>query len=139
MTAPLAAPRPDPPGSDGVDLDHTSFAVHDAMAWAHRLRRELGATPIAGETLPEFRYLLLHVGTAERGARLELIEPASSGFVTRFLQRRGEGPHHLTFTVPDLREATARARGLGFTVTVRTTTIHRGKRRSWRPTACTAS
>jgi hypothetical protein len=58
--------------SAGIDLDHTSFAVHDAMGWARRLRRQLGATPIAGEMLEEFRYLLLYVGTAEGGARLEL-------------------------------------------------------------------
>jgi catechol 2,3-dioxygenase-like lactoylglutathione lyase family enzyme len=98
------------------DLDHTSFAVHDAMAWARRLRRELGATPIAGEALPEFRYLLLHVGTARAGGRLELIEPAGEGFATRYLRRHGEGPHHLTFTVPDLRATVAQVRALGATV-----------------------
>jgi catechol 2,3-dioxygenase-like lactoylglutathione lyase family enzyme len=99
------------------DLDHTSFAVRDAAAWAGRLRRELGAVPIAGETLPEFRYLLLYVGTAECGARIELLEPRGDGFLSRFLARRGEGPHHLTFTVPDLRAAVAQVRDLGGTVT----------------------
>jgi catechol 2,3-dioxygenase-like lactoylglutathione lyase family enzyme len=100
----------------GVALDHTSFAVHDATAEARRLRRELGATPIAGEVLPEFRYLLLHVGTAEEGGRLELLEPTGPGFLTRYLAARGEGPHHLTFTVPDLRTAVARAREAGLAV-----------------------
>lgn len=100
-----------------ADLDHTSFAVRDATAWARRLRRELGATPIAGEALPEFRYLLLYVGTVEFGARIELLEPAGDGFLTRYLDRRGEGPHHLTFTVPDLRAAVEQVRFLGATVT----------------------
>jgi catechol 2,3-dioxygenase-like lactoylglutathione lyase family enzyme len=104
--------------SDRPDLDHTSFAVRDATQWAHRLRRTLGATPIAGETLPEFRYLLLHVGTAEAGGRLELIEPMADGFVTRFLDRRGgDGPHHITVTVPDLRATVAAVRRIGLTVT----------------------
>lgn len=99
-----------------IDLDHTSFAVDDALAWARRLRRECGATPIAGEVLAEFRYLQLHVGTAEGGARLELLEPVVDGFLTRFLERHGTGPHHLTFTVPDLRASVAEARELGATV-----------------------
>lgn len=100
-----------------ADLDHTSFAVRDALTWAQRLRRELGATPIAGETLPDFRYLLMYVGTAQAGGRIELIEPTGHGFLTRHLDRRGEGPHHITFTVPDLPAAVARARDLGATVT----------------------
>lgn len=100
----------------GFDLDHTSFAVHDAMDWARQLRREVGAVPIIGEALAEFRYLLLYVGTPDEGARLELLEPTGPGFLTRFLAASGEGPHHITFTVPDLRESVIRARSLGFTV-----------------------
>ncbi len=88
------------------DLDHVSFAVHDAAAWGRRLRRELGATPVAGEVLPDFRYLLLHVGTEAAGGRVEFIEPVGEGgFLSRFLEARGEGPHHLTFVVPDLPRA----------------------------------
>lgn len=102
--------------TSGFDLDHTSFAVHDAMDWAKRLRRELGAVPIIGEVLSGFRYLLLYVGTADEGARLELLEPVGAGFLTRFLSARGEGPHHLTFTVPDLRDSVRQVRSLGLTV-----------------------
>ena len=99
-----------------IDLDHTSFAVDDVLAWARRLRRDCGAIPVAGEALAEFRYLLLYVGTAGTGARMELLEPGGDGFLTRFLERHGTGPHHITFTVPDLREAVAAARELGATV-----------------------
>lgn len=98
------------------DIDHTSFAVQDALGWARRLRRELGAVPICGEVLEEFRYLLLYVGTADEGGRLELLEPVGDGFLRRFLKARGEGPHHLTFTVPDLEEAVSQVRSLGMTV-----------------------
>lgn len=100
-----------------VDLDHTSFAVRDELAWASRLRRELGAVPIAGESLPDFRYLLLYVGTAAEGARLELLGSNQDGFLSRFLSRQGEGPHHLTFTVDDLAAVVSRVRALGLTVT----------------------
>jgi catechol 2,3-dioxygenase-like lactoylglutathione lyase family enzyme len=104
------------PSPAPADLDHTSFAVHDAMSWARRLRRDLGATPIGGEVLVEFRYLLLYIGTPEAGARLELMDPVNPGFLTRYLSKRGEGPHHVTFTVPDLRTTVARVRALGSTV-----------------------
>jgi catechol 2,3-dioxygenase-like lactoylglutathione lyase family enzyme len=100
----------------GFDLDHTSFAVGDALAHAARLRREFGAVPIAGETLAEFRYLLLYAGTVERGARIELLEPTGPGFLTRFLETSGEGPHHITITVPDLADAVMGARNLGLKV-----------------------
>lgn len=99
-----------------VDLDHTSFAVHDALDWGRYLRRELGATPIIGEVLPEFRYLLFYVGSTIRGARIELIAPTGPGFLQRNLEKRGEGPHHLTFTVPDLSAAVAEVQSLGLTV-----------------------
>ncbi|WP_170843051.1 VOC family protein [Streptomyces oceani] len=117
MRKPESAPaEPVVSGDPGVDLDHTSFAVRDALGWARLLRRELGATPIGGETLPEFRYLLLYLGTSDEGARMELMEPLGSGFLTRYLAKRGEGPHHLTFAVPDLRATVARVRALGCTV-----------------------
>jgi len=99
-----------------VDFDHTSFAVRDAMSWARRLRGEFGATPVIGETLQEFRYLLFYVGTAHGGGRIELLEPNGPGFLSRFLDKHGEGAHHVTFTVPDLREAVERARSIGATV-----------------------
>jgi catechol 2,3-dioxygenase-like lactoylglutathione lyase family enzyme len=100
----------------GFDLDHTSFAVGDALAYATRFRREFGGVPIAGETLPEFRYLLLYAGTLDHGARVELLEPTGPGFLTRYLETSGEGPHHITITVPDLAEAVAGARDLGLKV-----------------------
>jgi catechol 2,3-dioxygenase-like lactoylglutathione lyase family enzyme len=102
--------------SNAFDLDHTSFAVHDALSWARRLRADLGATPIFGEVLTEFRYLLLYIGNADAGARLELMEPCARGFLDRYLAKHGEGPHHLTFTVPDLARAVADVKSLGLTV-----------------------
>ena len=98
------------------DFDHTSFAVADALAHARRLRREFGAVPIAGEVLSEFRYLLLHVGDVGHGARVELIEPTGPGFLARFLETSGEGPHHITITVPDVAAAVSRTRELGLRV-----------------------
>lgn len=49
------------------------------------------------------------------GGRVELLAPSSdrSGFVLKFLERYGEGVHHLTFVVDDLRAEVARLRASG--------------------------
>lgn len=102
---------------DGFDIDHVSFGVRDAMAAARWARRELGATPVVGEVLPDFRYVLMHVGDEHGGGRIEFLEPvAPAGFMARFLARHGERPHHLTWTVPDVVDVVARLRAAGFTV-----------------------
>lgn len=46
--------------------------------------------------------------------RLELLEPSSpESTVAKFLERRGEGLHHVAFEVDDIRAELARAKGLG--------------------------
>jgi hypothetical protein len=47
--------------------------------------------------------------------RLEIISPgtAEGGFIRRFLDRSGPGPHHVTFKVPSLDAALARVTALG--------------------------
>ena len=49
------------------------------------------------------------------GGRVELLAPGNdrSGFVVKFLERHGEGVHHLTFVVDDLRAEVQRLRGAG--------------------------
>ncbi|HEV8024605.1 MAG TPA: VOC family protein [Candidatus Nanopelagicales bacterium] len=100
-----------------IDLDHVSFGTHDALATGKRLRRDYGATAVFGEALPEFRYLALYLGTAEHGGFLELLDPNGAGFMTTFLDRFGEAPHHLTFTVPDIEASVQQVKDLGFAVT----------------------
>lgn len=99
-----------------TDFDHTSFAVHNALDCASRLREDYGATPIIGETLAEFRYLMLYVGSEERGTKIEFIEPTNDGFVNHYLEKRGESAHHLTFAVQNLKDVVTAARKHGFGV-----------------------
>jgi len=58
-----------------------------------------------------FRFLALRL---PGDGKLELLEPAGAeSFLSSFLERRGEGVHHLTMLVPDIRASIAvlRARG----------------------------
>src|SRR5581483_38883 len=51
------------------------------------------------------------------GSRVEALEPAGDdGFLHRFLARRGPGIHHVTFKVPGLRAACARAEARGYAI-----------------------
>lgn len=86
-----------------VSFDHVAFAVHDAPAVLQRLRADFGAVPITGEQAAQFRYVISHIGTAP-GLLVELLDAHGrpDGFLQRFLDHDGEGPHHLTFEVPDL-------------------------------------
>jgi catechol 2,3-dioxygenase-like lactoylglutathione lyase family enzyme len=59
----------------------------------------------------------VRLGDATEGMTVELLEPWDTDrndFLERFLTRNGEGPHHLTFKVPDLGTALERARSAGF-------------------------
>jgi catechol 2,3-dioxygenase-like lactoylglutathione lyase family enzyme len=49
-------------------------------------------------------------------SQVELLAPTGPGFVRDFLDRYGEGPHHMTFIVQDLRLAVERARAAGLRV-----------------------
>jgi len=56
------------------------------------------------------RVAILPVGTT----RIELLEPLSPDSpVAKFIEKRGEGVHHLAFTVQDIDEAMARVRKEG--------------------------
>ncbi len=52
------------------------------------------------------------------GGRVEILAPGSdtTGFVVKFLRRFGEGLHHVTFVVDDLRAQTGRVRATGHRV-----------------------
>jgi methylmalonyl-CoA epimerase len=75
-----------------------------ALGWAHTGTTEL--------TSMKLRIAFLRGGD---GAEIELLEPTSADSpVGRFLAKRGEGMHHLSFLVPDLERALrdAEAQGL---------------------------
>jgi len=45
---------------------------------------------------------------------VELLEPLGEGFLSRFLAKRGEGLHHMTFKTEDIRAAITHVEGLGY-------------------------
>ncbi len=84
-----------------LGIDHIGIAVQDLEAAVRTYRDVLGFTVEGGEELPERGLVVRFVDTG--GQRLELIAPTREGSeVSGFLQKRGEGLHHICVAVSDI-------------------------------------
>ena len=86
-----------------MKLDHIGIAVHsieDALrTYQHRLGFSLGEIVVIEEQ--KVRVAILPAGDS----RVELMEPtAPSSPIQKFLEKRGEGVHHLCFQVEDIQK-----------------------------------
>ena len=82
-------------------IDHVGVAVKDINATLKFFQEVFGTPPAEIASLPDqgVRATLIQVGQT----RLELLEPLSDDSpVGRFVERRGEGLHHLALNVPGL-------------------------------------
>lgn len=96
-------------------FDHAAVAVSDLRAALALFRDLLGGTCVQAVS-DDTRFDFLQFEFPD-GSRIEAIAPGSMpGFVDTFLERRGEGLHHLTFFVDDLRAEVDRCRAAGYIV-----------------------
>ena len=96
-------------------FDHISLAVKSVEPTLPLLDF-LGARFINGadHIRNQFRWVQFQL---EDGSRLEVISPLSpESFLQRFLDRRGEGLHHVTYKVTDVVVAAARAETFGYRI-----------------------
>lgn len=96
-------------------LDHVAFAVHSIDQARAFFEGALGATfrYVTEGRGGGFRYAVLDLD----GFTVELLEPLDpTGFVATFLERRGEGVHHITLQVPELAEKVAFLEGKGLRI-----------------------
>jgi methylmalonyl-CoA/ethylmalonyl-CoA epimerase len=82
-------------------LDHIGIAVRDLSSAAALYGTLLGGRLVAGGMHAELSVRSAHYAFAG-GGKLELLQPLPGSPVAEFIQRRGEGVHHLTFFVSDL-------------------------------------
>lgn len=94
------------------DIDHVGIAVTDLDASVERYRQAFGAEPIHRETVEHqgVEEVLIKVGTAYVQL-LRALRPDTP--VGRFLERRGEGVHHVGYRVGDIRSALSRLKDEG--------------------------
>ncbi|MDY7040445.1 MAG: methylmalonyl-CoA epimerase [Chloroflexota bacterium] len=92
-------------------LDHIGIVVHD-IGEAQQAYEALGLTVTHVQELPErqVRVAFLPVGDTE----VELVQPTTTGSgVARFLEKRGEGVHHICFEVEDIEATVADLKAQG--------------------------
>lgn len=97
------------------DFDHAAVAVRSIKAAVPLYRDALGGEYLMGADIAgtwrwiQFRY--------PNGGKIELLEPIGDGFLTKFLDRYGEGLHHVTFKTDDIEAAIAHVEALGYELT----------------------
>ncbi|HED65767.1 MAG TPA: methylmalonyl-CoA epimerase [Planctomycetes bacterium] len=100
-------------GPLSLGLHHVAIVVADLDEARSRYVDVLGFEADEPEFVPDQRVNVLVCRTG--GQRIELVAPASEDSpVTRFLEKRGGGLHHLAYLVSDLEAALARLRGAGW-------------------------
>lgn len=93
-------------------FDHVAVAVHSIKSALPLYRDALGGEYLmGGDQGGDWRWLQLRY---PGGGKVELLEPLGDGFLSRFLERRGEGLHHVTFKTDDIRAAIAQIEETGY-------------------------
>jgi methylmalonyl-CoA epimerase len=91
-------------------LDHVAIAVRDIEAAAKNFER-LG---LLLERIEEVEDQKARVAFFDVGsAHLELVAPMEDGAVSRSIEKRGEGLHHICLEVDDLEKALALVKAAG--------------------------
>ncbi|MCY4130079.1 MAG: VOC family protein [Gammaproteobacteria bacterium] len=84
-------------------LDHIGFAVHSIEEARKFWEDKMGATMqrVVDHHSGDFRLGILDL----QGFCIELLEPINpDGFLQKYLEKRGEGVHHITLQTPELRD-----------------------------------
>jgi methylmalonyl-CoA epimerase len=92
-------------------IDHLGIAVK-SLAQARKFYEQLGITVAGEEEVPheKVKVAMLSLGDS----RIELLEPTSAdSVIAKFLEKRGEGLHHVALHVPDLKQAVATLKASG--------------------------
>ena len=99
-------------GAGGFKIDHLGIAVRSLDAALKFYEGQLGLEATGRETVPQEKVNVAMLPLGE--PRIELIEPTEADSVIgKFLEKRGEGLHHVAVKVPDLAAAVERLRTAG--------------------------
>src|SRR5438552_11851134 len=97
-------------------VHHVAIAVTSLAEARQAYERALGLTASEPEHVPEQKVnvLMLFAGAGQGAQRIELVEPASADSpISKFLEKRGPGLHHVAWTVADCARAIAQLKAAG--------------------------
>jgi methylmalonyl-CoA/ethylmalonyl-CoA epimerase len=88
-------------------INHIGIAVQSIDAVIPFYRDQLGMTFLGQEDVPEQKVRVAMLGVGE--SKIELLEPLSSDSpVAKFLEKNGQGVHHVAYEVEDISAAIAK-------------------------------
>ena len=88
-------------------ISHLGYAVRDLRTAARFYRQSFGVEPREPEEVADQGVITLMFSVGE--STIELLQPTGPDTpVGRFIERRGEGLHHVAFEVEDIEEALRR-------------------------------
>ena len=102
-----------------LKLDHIGIAIRKIETALPFYQHGLGLTPHI-EDVPAMKVRTAKLPTANMaglpiGTVIELVEPlAGEEAITKFLEKRGEGIHHLCFAVENIRETIKQLQAKGY-------------------------
>lgn len=93
-------------------IDHLGIAVKSLDKALGFYRDQLGLEVAARETVEQEKVRVAMLAAGE--PRIELLEPSEpDSVIGKFLEKRGEGLHHVALSVPDLARAVERLKAAG--------------------------
>ena len=93
-------------------IDHVGVAVHSLDSVKKMYKDVLGLTPVFEEEVPEQKVKV--VGFKVGQSNIEYLEPTSPDSpIAKFLEKRGEGMHHLCVGVTDIHAVLANMKANG--------------------------
>ena len=96
-------------------LDHIGIAVKSVAEARKFWEGVMGARFMYDHENPRAGYKLVELDL--NGLTVELLEPlGADSFLHQYLEKKGEGMHHLTFALPDVRKTAAELRESGVRV-----------------------
>jgi methylmalonyl-CoA epimerase len=92
-------------------IDHLGIAVK-SLEQAKKFYQQLGLDVLAEETVPHEKVKVAMVPLGE--SRIELLEATSAdSVIAKFIEKRGEGLHHVAIHVPDINRAVEQLKATG--------------------------
>ncbi len=96
-----------------IRIDHIGIAVRDLADSNELFRKLLGSAPYKTELVESEHVTTSFFQIGE--SKIELLEASDpESPIARFIEKRGEGMHHIAFEVQDIRAEIARLEAEGF-------------------------
>lgn len=96
-------------------LEHLGIAVKNLSESEEMYTRLLGAPPYKHEQVPSEQVTTCFYRIGQ--VKIELLEASSnSSPIAGFIDKRGEGIHHIAFEVPDIKQEIDRLKSEGFQI-----------------------